>query len=378
MPPSVVVDELRDYLARRFGGGFAITHPLQPFSRRYYEPGSGLWSYSASMLDAARTQAGHRHKATDTQAQQRFTVPFEPVGEERERRVELARLTAFFGNPTRAFLRDHLGIRLEVDEIALAEDEPFKLDGLQQWALKSEMYGLDADEEIKRLVTSRGRLPAGGPGEVVYEDMQADVREFQRALNRYEEALSADPKDIDVDVEGYRLTGAVDNVAVVDAGKRHELLRWRIGRIRPQDRFGAWLELLAWVAQEEVGAEAHLVCLAPGEVQRTRFEAPDAEEAREHLGLWLDAWWRGTERLLPFAPGASMEYANRFMKSQDRDHAWNDACRAWSGDYAYDGLLNDYVSLAYDGEYPFDEDGFADLAETLLLPLLDAERKLVI
>ena len=378
MPPSVVVDELRDYLERRFGCGFATTHPLQPFSRRYYEPGSGLWSYSASMLDAARTRAGHADQAADTAAQQRFTVPFEPVGEERERRVELARLIAFFGNPTRAFLRDHLGVRLEVDEIALAEDEPFKLDGLQKWALKSEMYGLDAGEEIKRLVTSRGRLPAGGPGEVVYEDMQADVREFHRALKRYEGALSADPEDIDVEVEGYRLTGAVDNVAVVDAGKRHELLRWRIGRIRPQDRFGAWLELLAWVAQEEVDGEAHLVCLAPGEVQRTRFEAPDAEEAREHLGLWLDAWWRGTERLLPFAPGASMGYANRFMKSQDRDHAWNDACRAWSDDYAYDGLLNDYVSLAYDGEYPFDEDGFADLAETLLLPLLDAERKPVI
>ena len=32
-----------------------------------------------------------------------------------------------------------------------------------------------------------------------------------------------------------------------------------------------------------------------------------------------------------------------------------------------------YVALAYDGEDPFDEDQFADLAETLLLPLLDAE-----
>lgn len=374
MPPSVVVDELRDYLRRRFDGSFDTTHPLQPFSRRYYDPDSDLWSYSTSMLGAARTLAGHADKETDADARERFTVPFEP-GEEREQRADLARLIAFFGNPTRAFLRDHLGVRLEVDEIALAEDEPFKLDGLAQWALKSEMYGLDAAEEIKRLVTARGRLPAGGPGEVVYEDMQADVGEFQRALKRYEEALSADPRDLDVDIGGYRLAGAVDNVAAVDGGERHELLRWRIGRIRAQDRFGAWLELLAWVAQEEVEAKAHLVCLAPGGVQQALFEAPDPAEARVQLERWLDAWWRGTARLLPFAPAASMQYAERFVKSQDRDAAWNAACREWDGERAYDGLLNDYVSLAYDGEDPFDKDRFADLAETLLLPLLDAESK---
>ncbi|MCY3837341.1 MAG: exodeoxyribonuclease V subunit gamma [Gammaproteobacteria bacterium] len=380
MPPSVVVDELRDYLQRRFDEGFDTTHPLQPFSRRYFEADSGLWSYSASMLDAARTLAGHADRETDARARQRFTVPFDSVGKERERRVDLERLIAFFRNPTRAFLRDHLGIRLEVDEIALAEDEPFKLDGLGQWALKSEMYNIDAGEEvaegIKRLVTARGRLPTGAPGDVVYEDMQADIREFRRALKRYGKALAADPKDIEVNVRGYRLTGAVENVALADRGNRYELLRWRIGRIRPQDRFGAWLELLAWVvAQEKLEAEAHLVCLAPGGVETTMLVAPDAKDAREHLGLWLGAWWRGTEQLLPFAPAASMKYAERFVKSQDREVAWNAACEEWDGERAYDGLLNAYVSLAYDGEDPFDESKFADLAEALLLPLLAAERE---
>jgi len=380
MPPSVVVDELRDYLKRRFDGSFDTTHPLQPFSRRYFEADSDLWSYSASMLDAARTLAGQADKETDSGTRQRFTVPVEPVREKREWRVELARLIAFFGNPSRAFLREHLGIRLEVDEIALEENEPFKLDGLGQWALKSEMYDMGAGEEvvegIKRLVTARGRLPAGAPGDVVYEDMQADVREFQRTLSRYEEALTADPKDIEVSVRGYRLTGGVENVAVVDGGKRHELLRWRIGRIRPQDRFGAWLELLAWVvAHPDVEAEAHLVCLAPDGVKQAVFEAPDREAACEHLGLWLDAWWRGTEQLLPFSPAASMKYAERFLELQDLEAAWNAASGEWNGERAYDGLLNAYVALAYDGEDPFDMEQFAELAETLLLPVLDAQRK---
>ena len=379
MPPSVVVDELRDYLQRRFDEGFDTTHPLQPFSRRYFEADSGLWSYSASMLDAARTLAGHADKETDARARARFTVPYAPLEAPRERRVELGRLIAFFGNPTRSFLRDRLGVRLEVDEIALEEDEPFELDGLARWALKTEVYEHGQNEgvveRIKRLVTARGRLPAGGPGDVVYEDVDADVRAFRRALRRYEQALEADPKDLELDVGGYRLVGEVANVAAVDGGRRHELLRWRIGTIRPQDRFGAWLELLAWVAQEEVEAEAHLVCLAPTGVDQTVFRAPAPKEAREYLELWLDAWWRGTGELLAFAPGASMEYAKDVATSQDHDSAWNAACGKWHGERAFDGLQNDYVALAYDGEDPFDESRFAALAETLLLPLLDAESK---
>ncbi|MDE0422830.1 MAG: exodeoxyribonuclease V subunit gamma [Gammaproteobacteria bacterium] len=381
MPPSVVVDELRDYLQRRFDGGFDTTHPLQPFSRRYFVADGGLWSYSASMLDAARTLAGYADRETDAEARQRFTVPFDPSTDRDSfdgRQVELARLIAFFGNPTRAFLRERLGVRLEVDEIALEEDEPFELDGLARWALKTEVYEHGEDEGvvkgIKRLVMARGRLPTGGPGDVVYEDVDGDVRAFRQALERYEHALEADPKDLELDVGRYRLAGRVDNVAAIDDGKRHELLRWRIGTIRPQDRFGAWLELLAWVAQEEVEAEAHLVCLAPGGVDQTVFEAPDPEEARDHLERWLDAWWRGTGELLPFAPGASMEYAKGIATSGDHDSAWNAACGKWHGERAFDGLQNPYVALAYDGEDPFDEGRFAELAETLLLPLLEAER----
>ena len=105
------------------------------------------------------------------------------------------------------------------------------------------------------------------------------------------------------------------------------------------------------------------------------FEAPDVKDAREHLDLWLDAWWRGAEQLLAFAPAASMKYAERFVKSQDREGAWNAACGEWHGERAYDGLLNAYVSLVYDGEDPFEENQFTELAETLLLPLLAAERK---
>ena len=60
IPPSVVVDELREYLARRFGAEeFEARHPLQPFSRRYFDGSApALFSYAENMLEAAAAIGG--------------------------------------------------------------------------------------------------------------------------------------------------------------------------------------------------------------------------------------------------------------------------------------------------------------------------------
>ena len=376
VPPSVVVDEMRDYLGRRFEGGFDVVHPLQPFSRAYFEPGGRLWSYSESMLGAARTLAGTTGMESDVNARKRFAAPAGGSGGRPAQPVELGRLIAFFGNPTRAFLRDGLGMRLEVDEIALDEEEPFVLDGLGQWGLKSEMFGLGEREEVlptlEKLMAARGFLPAGGPGRVVYEDMKADVEDLRRALKRYERALSAEPRDIAVDVGPYRLTGTVENVATTEAGL--ELVRWRIGSTRPKDRIGAWLELLAWETQQEgAGAEAHLVCLPRGKVDTTVYGAPSREDAGRQLELWLDAYSRGTEEMLAFSPKASMDYATDYIKNEDHPRAWATARRTWHDERSWDELQNIYVSLAHDGESPFGEQEFGTLARTLLVPLIQAQ-----
>lgn len=65
--PSVVIDELLDYLRRGYRlpdgadliGQLVVRHPLQPFSRRYFDPDDKhLFSYARTWLDAARTQVG--------------------------------------------------------------------------------------------------------------------------------------------------------------------------------------------------------------------------------------------------------------------------------------------------------------------------------
>ena len=376
VPPSVVVDELRDYLGRRFEGSFDIIHPLQPFSRTYFEPGGNLWSYSASMLGAARTLVGTTGRKSDADVRKRFAAPAGRVDKPRTQQVDLGTLIAFFGNPTRAFVRERLGIRLEIDEISLDEEEPFELDGLEQWKSKSEMFQLGEREEglptLETLMGARGFLPAGGPGRVAYENMQADVEDLRQALGRYEKALAAEPREIAPEIEPYRLTGAIENVAATEAGQ--ELVRWRIGSTRAKDSIGAWLELLAWAAEQDVEAEAHLVCLPKGKVDITVYGAPSREDARRQLKLWLDAYSHGTKEMLAFSPNASMAYALDFRKNEDHARAWAVARNTWHDERSsWDEMKNIYVSLAYDGEDPTGEEQFGNLARTLLGPLVEAQ-----
>ena len=369
IPPSVVVDELREYLDKRFGRTFETRHPLQPFSRRYFEPDGALWSYSAPMCDAA-----HATLVDDAgnSAWERLSVPVETVDDpNRRKRVDLDELIRFFGNPTRAFLQNRLGIRLEIDEIALADDEPLALDGLEQWQLKTDMFESRrrnaSDERIQALMQTRGRLPNGGPGGLVHDDALADVLELREALEEYEDALAATPRDIGLDLGDFRLTGSLEGV---DA--EGNILFWRIGRTREKDRIATWLKLLAWVVRNDDPADAHLVCLAPGGVEKTTLKGPDGADAHRLLECWLEAWWRGTAEMLAFSPPASMAYASAVAKSGDTRKALNEARRSWERNY--DELENTYVSLAYDDADPFSKPAFVELAEGLLKPLLEAEQ----
>ena len=262
---------------------------------------------------------------------------------------------------------------MEIEEIALAEDEPLTLDGLEQWQLKTDMFEsrrrCTSDGRIEELMKARGRLPNGAPGGLVYDDAHADVLELDQELEAYKDALAATPQDIALDLGDYRLTGSVESVDT----ERNTVLFWRIGRIREKDRIGAWLQLLAWVAQEDVGAEAHLVCLAPGGVKQQTLRVGNGTDARRELRCWLDAWWRGIDRMLPFSPPASMIYAKALGHANGHQVAWQAATGSWRDERSYDELQNSYVSLAYDGDDPFPAEDFAELAEELLGPLLDAE-----
>ena len=420
IPPSVLVDELRDHLERRFPGvSFETLHPLQPFSPRYFAPtaadrrtatadtarggiagGERLFSYSRGMCEAARTMLAER---AGDESPGRFAGAEVPEPDASRRRVDLSDLVAFFANPTRFFVRERLGVRLELDDLTLDDDEPFQLDDLERHQLRAEVWDrIQAGIEPERaaaLVHGSGRLPQAGLGRIVHQQARSEVEPLEGILAPYRTAIGAPPRDVDFEVGDFRVVGTIDHVEHVAAeaandnapgshdiasrdtetgdNARDRMIWWRIGRLRARDRIEIRLRQLAWAAAGHGSLETVVIRLEDGSWKSTKFAPPD--EARRQLEGWLRAWWRGLSAPLPFFPDTSLEFAGSIARAGDDDDEAREAAAAKAHDVWFGGAyrrgerLDPYFSLLHDGANPLTVD-FEDLAIELLVPLAGAQR----
>ena len=145
-PPSVLVSQLRDYLAAGWTGdvlGARTTeHPLQPFSRVYFET-PGATAARPLITHAKEWRAAHAPARTASA----LRVPaFQP---DPNVPVTIAQLSSFLKNPVKQFFRQRLGVVFPETDRNNVDDEAFVLDGLDD-------YGLLDD-----VLTSLGRAPDG-------------------------------------------------------------------------------------------------------------------------------------------------------------------------------------------------------------------------
>ena len=201
-PPSVLVSQLRDYLAQGWqgeGGGSLLAqrtqqHPLQPFSRRYFEQASGLSTFAREWYGAY----------AQSEAQAVPVVPaFEP---DPDVPLTLARLTDFFRNPARSFLRNRLLVRFEQEDEVVEDDELFSVDGLTAYALIQQLQqgvrtqlaqsmqidvSAQVHSQVQRLARA-GALPLAGLGVREAEALQAQTTPsllgWQQQMQRWPQA----------------------------------------------------------------------------------------------------------------------------------------------------------------------------------------------
>ena len=417
IPPSVLVDELKDYLARRFpGAAFETLHPLQPFSPRYFVDcaaqvsnaaagtvpaamgsGVGPYSYSRGMCNAAMAMLAGR--AGDAPPG-RFLGVALPEPDASRRRVDLADLVAFFANPARFFLHARLGARLELDDLALDDEEPFELDGLERYHLRCDIWtqmgaGIEP-ERAAQILHGSGRLPQAGLGRIVHERARAEVEPLEERLAPYRTAIDAPAHAIDFEIAQFRVTGIVEHVELArpdaprpgaggpgESGEpgphgsgTHRMVWWRIGGLRARDRIGIWLRQLAWMAAGHGPVEAVVVWLERDTWKSVSFPPPDG--AHEQLAKWLRAWWRGQVAPLAFFPETSFEFARTIARAGDAGDAVLVAARvkahgAWIGSrYRRGERLDPCFDLLHDTDDPLTDD-FEDLARTLLVPLAETQ-----
>ena len=162
-PASVLVSQLRDYLVTGLHcelERMTTEHPLQPFSRRYFEKNGLLtyakeWRVAHSSLDAKID--------SDTLPQYELELDF---------KLKIEELARFVKHPAKYFFRKRLGVIFTDDESSGEDDEPFGFNGLEEYTLVDSLLDdVGAPEAIDQVsirlrqkaerLSREGALPIG-------------------------------------------------------------------------------------------------------------------------------------------------------------------------------------------------------------------------
>ncbi|WDY58728.1 exodeoxyribonuclease V subunit gamma [Pseudomonas sp. PSKL.D1] len=190
-PASVLIGQLRDHLAAgwRLAGADALLHaltqehPLQPFSPRYFQKGSALFSY------AHEWQLLHQQTA-DAVGPELVLPPY--VSDEA---LTLTQLQDFLRHPVRHFFSQRLKVFFEALEAPTPDEEPFVLDALQRYSASESLLGAalsDPDnaqgalQKQARRLQACGLLPLAGFGELLQAEL---VQPLPDLLQRHRQLL---------------------------------------------------------------------------------------------------------------------------------------------------------------------------------------------
>ncbi len=300
-PPSILVAQLREHLVQRFGAEAVEArtdrHPLQPFSRRYFEQGAALVSHAGEWRALHGLQSSAPVPVEDIATASTAVPPL----------ATLAALTAFLRNPVRAWFAERLAVRFE--ELALPPDdeESFAIGGLEHWqrvdALLAPLRrdpGAPIDEAALQRLARQGRLPLAGPGEACAEQLRATVGAMAAALATARMPASERPEPrplhLQLGAESFD-AGSVQLLPAADGGPPR-VLRLTAGRLlagggrnKPPPRGDKlvedWLLTLALAA---AGLEARLLHIGEDAVIEAAPAA--AEPARATLSALLALWRR--------------------------------------------------------------------------------------
>lgn len=363
LAPSPLLAELLDAVRSGFepaGGGdvidrIRVEHPLQAFSRRYFDGSDArLYSYADDYAAASRAAAGAR----DVPAFMGAALQPETVLDDT---IDLAALQRFVRNPARHFLQERLGMLLAEQGEALDDHEPFELDGLAGFDLRQTILGHLHDgmaaEESLALARAAGRLPHGSAGDVLHARAVEAVMPLREALTR---AGARQRVAIELRCGDRRLVGSVDGVGAALRLVAHP------GKLRPQHLLAQWIAHLALN-----GAGYALPTEVHGVDRSVRF-APVAD-ATAFLRALLDLMMQGLREPLPFFPQSAWAYAEAAARGKsDPDTA---AKRVWEEGRNSRGESEDeWFALAFRGcDNPLDA-RFVQLALSIYGPMREAMR----
>ncbi|MCM0083530.1 exodeoxyribonuclease V subunit gamma [Geomonas sp. Red32] len=360
IPPSVLVSELIDAVGKGFAvpegkveERLVIRHRLQAFSKSYFLPDSGLFSYSTENYAALVEAAGHAAPPSH------FISAGLKEPPEEMRNVTLKQLVSFFANPSRFLLESRLGIRLEDLAVPLEEREAFAVDHLDAYGIKQQILARRLSrcdlEPLFAATRGRGMLPPARHGDLVLAKTVAEVDELAAAIETFidgEEQL--EPVRFESNLGPFLFSGQL--AGIWPSCK----VSYRCAKMKAKDEISCWIEHLVLNAMAPEGyPRESVLAMKDGAV---RFKPVDG--AVEMLASLLGCYWQGLKAPLRFFPASSLEYVSS---------GWDlsKALKKWESGYNYEGEQEDrHFQLCFGREETPLNCDFESCARQLLDPLI--------
>ncbi len=399
-PPSVLVSQLRDEIDLLWGKGTAqrqtTVHPLQAFSRNYFEEGTGLQTYAKEWRAAQDTAAMgavlDRQTLAEKPSQSEAASVGTPVAclpplesAQGVPVITLTQLTRFLRKPVGAFFRERLQVHLDDERSELHDEELFGLVGLELYQLIDHELQhvpteLSADtlpahvQQVVQRLRQAGALPLAGVGTLAAEHLKARLQAMLGAALRERQAYPdaaerllvdwAHPQVALQDALGDVLVGTVFNEGARMSLhlRASDLASFKTQKplAHPDKLIDIWLLSLAAAAMDQP-----LKCVVVGRNAVLRMAESEPEAARAQLTALLAVWAEGMRWPLPLPPGVALQW----LKDPDNPNALADA---------YEG--SDFKRAEKDKDpalartYPhlgalLDTGAFERLAQTVYAPL---------
>ncbi|MCK5097843.1 MAG: exodeoxyribonuclease V subunit gamma, partial [Desulfobacteraceae bacterium] len=373
IPPSVIVNELLDYIEQGFylpdgniKNHIITKHRLQVFSPEYFKQSEKIFSFSKENLEAAK------HVLLDKTTPTPFFEKELPEADPEFKTINLSNFCDFFLNPAKFLLNKRLGIYLEEKEGSVEDQEAFELDRLDRYILEQKLVDKRlADQNLShylQVAKASGQLPHGTLGECLYDDIAQKVDQFSEKTRPFIDKTALLPLEIDFKISDYHLTGRISNIYP------ERLVHFRYAKIRAKDLLRIWFEhiLLNAVQQENYPNCSLLIGLDPKKNIWTGYSFSHIDNSKEILKDLLQIYWDGLKRPIHFSPESSCTYVNAILKEKKSSQsALMKASDNWLGsDFIFGELENPYNHLCFKYANPLDEN-FEKLALDVFEPLID-------
>lgn len=343
-----------------------VVHPLQPFSRRYFDGSDPrLFSYAAESCTIAREAGAGTATHHDL-----FPVPLGDPGEEFFR-VRLDDLCRFFGNPAEFLIRRRLGAFYREAEEGIEIVEPLTVGNIERRAVYRALYehlpaGHLNAQGIFDLLVASAALPVGVSSAFGFAKVMEDVRPF---IGAYQALLAEERLP---SINALRSFGPWSLEIVHPWVTPDAIVTVKPGKIHEKDMVSFWVRLLATSLVHPRGTRGGIHGHLLGVDARLDFApVPDAEAVLARL---VAAYGEGLRRPLPFFPQKALDFvmSTRTVKGKQKklpEEKLDDLRAKWDVTNSFGGFNeadDAYISRAFiSGDQAITPE-FADLSTLIM------------